>query len=152
MTFRFHHPNPERSRILVRLTVYLALVFGLFPALDLLATSPADLERSFQLGRGRYQQGLYDQALPFLEEVRRGSPDPEMLQETLIMLGECFRLGGDYAQGSKCYGELLDRFPRNQWRRAALLGHNAPNAIVPSLAAFSFDHTGIVDIRRRSDR
>ncbi|MEE8142797.1 MAG: tetratricopeptide repeat protein, partial [Planctomycetota bacterium] len=82
----------------------------------------ADVERDFRLGRGRYQRGLYDQAIPYLENVRTGTSDSAMLEESLLMLAESYRIGGSYEKGAQRYAQLLNLFPGTEWRNIALLG------------------------------
>ena len=73
---------------------WLLVVVCLFSCMPAAGMLWADVERDFRLGRGRYQRGLYDQAIPYLENVRTGTSDSSILEESLLMLGESYRIGG----------------------------------------------------------
>ncbi len=80
------------------------------------------VDEDFRLGKGLYNQGFFDRAIPALERVRQGGATPAQLEETLFLLGEAYRSSGDAEKAAQRFGAMLQQFPSSQWVRLARVG------------------------------
>lgn len=78
--------------------------------------------REYKLGKGHYDLGLTDRAIPHFERVRElagaGSGDISDAQreQVLFLLGECYFVAGTLDRAAERYGELTGQFPKSKYR------------------------------------
>ena len=86
--------------------------------------TPADeaTARDLRLGKGLYDQGMFERAIPPLERVRGGNASRDERAESLFLLGESYRSLDRWKEAEERFGELLRRAPRSEWVPLAQLG------------------------------
>ena len=98
------------------------------PSSPLLAAPPPSAKfddaaaLDLRLGKGLYDQGLFERALPPLEKVRSGSPGKSQREEALFLLGEAYRSLDQLDKAEARFGELLRFAPQSEWAALAQLG------------------------------
>ena len=86
--------------------------------------TPADdaTARDLRLGKGLYDQGMFERAIPPLERVRGGDASRSERAESLFLLGESYRSLDRWQEAESRFGELLRRSPSSEWAPLAQLG------------------------------
>jgi len=79
-------------------------------------------ERDLRLGRGLYDQQLFERAVPPLERVRSGAASATEREEALFLLGESYRSLDRLDEAEVRFGELLSLAPQGEWAQLARLG------------------------------
>ncbi len=105
----------------------LVAAFLLCPWFLLTSNAPLDARddataRDLRLGKGLYDQQLFERAIPPLERVRAGTTSDPERAESLFLLGEAYRSLDKLAEADVRFSELLDRSPRSEWAILAKLG------------------------------
>lgn len=86
-----------------------------------------DAAREYKLGKGHYDLGLTDRAIPHFERVRELAEEPEsevpdeQHEQVLFLLGECYFVGGTFDRAGARYLELIRLFPESTHRGDALV-------------------------------
>ncbi len=109
---------PQLLRLLAVSRFGLAGWVALVAASSLSAQDPGE---AYRLGKGFYDMGLYARAIPHFEEVRDGKAEPELLEQSLFLLGECYYVEKKLPSAGARYLELIRKFPETSHRRDALL-------------------------------
>ncbi len=92
----------------------------------------------FWIGRGLYQLGLPEDALPRLEEVVEGYPEHEVADDALLFKGHCYRLQGNLAMSRLEYSRVVKDYPA---RESAALAQLA--------LAMVLEEEGSIELARR---
>jgi len=93
-----------------------------FGALSAPAAADESTERDLRLGRGLYDQQLFERALSPLERVRAGAASATEKEEALFLLGESYRSLDRLAEAEVRFGEFLALAPGGEWAQHARLG------------------------------
>ena len=123
-------PRSVRAALIARAPAILALVGVLLcgfadvarPAAGPAVRTDDAAARDLRLGKGLYDQGLFERAIPPLERVRKGNPNAAQREEALFLLGESHRSLEDWEKAEARFGELLRFAARSEMAPLAKLG------------------------------
>lgn len=124
--------DPDRVRRRPRIraattAIGLLLVAVLVGPVSARPQAATDAAREYKLGKGHYDLGLTDRAIPHFERVRELAEQPESAvsdaqhEQVLFLLGECYFVGGTYDRAGARYLELIRLFPQSSHRGDALV-------------------------------
>ncbi|NPA48365.1 MAG: tetratricopeptide repeat protein [Thermodesulfobacteria bacterium] len=72
------------------------------------------------LAKVAFDQGRYDQALGYLDDILEHHPESAAVPETIYLRAVClFKKTNDASALKKAYEELSSRFPENEWTKRA---------------------------------
>lgn len=103
------------------LAVFASLVCIVMPASPLAAQDDAT-SRDLRLGKGLYDQGLFERAIPPLERVREGDATAVERAEALFHLGEAYRGLDRLTDAEARFAALLRAPSAERWAPLARLG------------------------------